>query len=372
MPAVPPSVDRPGGRLVVLGGGVIGWSVAWRAALAGWSVDVVDSRPGRGSSWVAGGMLAPLTEGHPGEEALLELGSESLRRWPSFAGDLEAAAGQPCGLSAEGTVVVGLDSGDRAELARTVEYLIAQGRCVEILDDDEVHRLEPGLAPTLTSGLSISQERSVDNRALLAALRSATYRAGVRTVERAVAGLDDALVGDADQVVVAAGIGSPELLGASWSGAGALLVRPVKGEILRLRHRSGAIPVPRHTIRALVHGRSVYLVPRSDGVVVGATQHEAGTDTTVTVGGVRDLLADAAAVLPGLAEFELVEHAAGLRPTSPDGVPFIGRLDDRVVLATGHGRNGVLLAPLTADAVVAELAGTPVAAAKPADPWRFS
>ncbi|WP_236006412.1 glycine oxidase ThiO [Nakamurella leprariae] len=357
--------------MAVVGGGVIGWSVAWRAAVAGWSVTVFDPRPGRGSSWVAGGMLAPLTEGHPGEDALLELGSESLRRWPAFAEQLTAAAGRPCGLSAEGTIVVGWNAGDRAELARTVAYLAGRGRLVTQLDDDELRVLEPGLAPALRSGVSVPQDRSVDNRALLAALRAAADRAGVRTVERAVSDLDDDGVRGADQVVIAAGTGSPTLTGPLRS-TGALPIRPVKGEILRLRARPGAVPGPRHTVRALVHGRSVYLVPRSDGLVVGATQHEVGADTTVTVGGVRDLLADATAVLPGLAEFEFAEHAAGLRPMSPDGVPFIGRLDDRVVLATGHGRNGILLAPLTADAVLADLHRSPLAEVAAAAPGRFA
>ena len=154
-----------------------------------------------------------------------------------------------------------------------------------------------------------------------------------------------------------------------WPG---LPVRPVKGEILRLRTRPGAAPGPSRTVRARVHGRPVYLVPRADGIVVGATQYEFGDDTRVTVGGVRDLIADAEALLPGIGEYELAETAAGLRPVSADNVPLIGRVSDRVVVATGHGRNGILLAPLTVDAVLATLAGTALPEAKHADPERFS
>jgi glycine oxidase len=150
-------------------------------------------------------------------------------------------------------------------------------------------------------------------------------------------------------------------------------VRPVKGEILRLRHRAGALPPPSRTVRALVEGRQVYLVPRHDGgLVLGATQHEAGFDTEVTVGGVRDLLRDAERVLPGVAEYALVESVAGLRPGSPDNLPLVGRLAPGVLCATGHGRNGILLAPVTADAVLALLAGTSVPAeVAAADPGRL-
>ena len=168
----------------------------------------------------------------------------------------------------------------------------------------------------------------------------------------------------ADQVVVAAGAWSRTL-------APTANVRPVKGEILRLRHRSVALPVPFRTIRALVQGRHVYLVPRNDGIVVGATQFESGFDDEVTVGGVRELIADAEVVIPGLAEYGLTEASAGLRPMTPDGLPLIGRLDHRTVLATGHGRNGILLAPVTASAVLAELSGTSLTELACADPGRF-
>jgi glycine oxidase len=151
-----------------------------------------------------------------------------------------------------------------------------------------------------------------------------------------------------------------------------LPVRPVKGEILRLRHRPGVAPAPRRVIRARVHGRAVYLVPRAEGIVVGATQYEAGFDTAVTVAGVRDLIADAEAVFPGIGEYELAEAGAGSRPGSPDNLPLIGRLTDRIVVATGHGRNGMLTVPLTADAVTGLLGGAVLPEAEVADPQRFS
>src|SRR5690349_8888229 len=367
--------------LVVVGGGVIGLSCAWRAAQAGWRVTLRDPAPASGSSWVAGGMLAPVTEAWPGEEGLLELGLESLELWPAFAEELSAAAGQPAGLHPEGTVVAATGSGDRAELDALAGHLGRLGRPVERLSGRELRRLEPGLGPDVRGGLSVPGDLAADNRVLLAALRAACDAAGVTVIERAVETvLDDGsrVVGvrtadgeeiAASTVLVAAGAHSAALHPALHG-----LVRPVKGEILRLAVRPGAFPAPSRTVRALVDGRPVYLVPRPDGLVLGATQSEVGFDTTVTVGGVRDLLRDAERILPGIAEYALVETAAGLRPGSPDNLPLIGALGpEGLLVATGHHRNGMLLAPLTADAVVALLRGDRVPdPVRAADPGRLA
>lgn len=366
-------------ELLVLGAGVIGLSCAWRAAQAGARVTLLDPTPGSGSSWVAGGMLAPVTEAWPGEEELLALGVASVDRWPDFAAELSAAAGRPAGLRTEGTVVAATGAGDRAELDTVAAHLARLGRPVERLNGRELRRLEPGLGPDVRGGLSVPDDLAVDNRVLLTALRAACATAGVTVVERAVETvLDDGarVVGvrtadggeiAASTVVVCAGAYSAGLHPALHG-----LVRPVKGEILRLAVRPGAFPPPARTVRALVDGRPLYLVPRDEGgLVLGATQTEVGFDTTVTVGGVRDLLRDAERILPGIAEYALVESAAGLRPGSPDNLPLIGALGPAgLLVATGHHRNGILLAPVTAAAVVALLRGDPVpgpvAAADPA------
>jgi glycine oxidase len=326
-------------------------------------------------------MLAPVTEAWPGEEALLELGLAAVQRWPAFADELGAAAGRPAGLRTDGTVVVATGSGDRAELDALAGFLARLGREVARLSGRELRRLEPALGPDVRGGLSVPGDLAVDNRALLAALRAAAERAGVVVVEHAVrAVLDDGsrVTGvrtdggdiEAAAVLVAAGAHSgtlhPVLDG---------LVRPVKGEILRVAHRAGAFPPPRRTVRALVDGRPVYAVPRDDGgLVIGATQAELGFDTGATVGGVRDLLRDAQRILPGIAEYALVESTAGLRPGSPDNLPLIGALGpDGLVVASGHHRNGMLLAPVTADAVLALLRGEPVPdPVRAADPARHS
>jgi glycine oxidase len=352
-------------QLVVVGAGVIGLSCAWRAAVAGWRVAVVDPAPARGASWVAGGMLAPVTEAWPGEEELLDLGLESLDRWPGFAADLAAAAGRDPGLRKEGTVVAATGAGDRAELGSLAAFLGGLGREVDQLTGRELRRLEPALGPDVRGGLSVPGDLAVDNRAFLAALQAACERAGVTTVRRAVAGVCADLAADA--VLICAGAHSGRL-----HPALAGLVRPVKGEIVRLAHRGSAVPPPTRTVRALVDGRPVYAVPRDGGgLVVGATQYEAGFDTDVTVAGVRDLLRDVERVLPSVAEYTLVETAAGLRPGTPDNRPLIGALDpDGLFVATGHGRNGILLAPVTAEAVVGMLGGAPGPSA--ADPHRFA
>ncbi len=347
--------------LSVIGAGVIGLSVAWRAAAAGWRVRMHDPVPGRGASWVAGGMLAPLTEGPPGGDAALGIGSSSLDRWPAFAKDLEIASAMPSGLRPQGTLVVGADRADLDELAVLAGRLVDRGRTVNTLTDLELRAREPLLSESLCGGLDVPGDLAVDNRALIAALVHGCANAGVIVEPHLVTDPTDL---QADQVVVAAGAWSVSLCPSAS-------VRPVKGEILRLRHRPAALSPPTCTVRGLVHGRHIYVVPRDNGVVVGATQLDLGFDDEVTIGGVRDLIADAEAVMPGLAEYGLIEASAGLRPMTPDGLPLIGRLDSRTVLATGHGRNGILLTPITADAVIAELEGSPLAELSCADPRRF-
>jgi glycine oxidase len=366
---------------LVVGAGVIGMSCAWRAAASGHRVTVLDPAPASGASWVAGGMLAPVTEAWPGEERLLELGVAAVGCWPGFAAELGAAAGRSAGLRTEGTVVAATGAGDRAELDALAAHLARLGRAVDRLTGRELRRLEPALGPDVRGGLSVPDDLAVDNRVLLAALRTAAERAGVRFEPRAVL----AVLGDGERVTgvaTAAGeLRAETVLVAAGAHSAALhpalhgLVRPIKGEVLRLAHRPGALPPPSRTVRALVDGRPLYAVPRDGGgLVIGATQAELGFDTEVTVGGVRDLLRDAERVLPGIAEYALVESAAGLRPGSPDNLPLIGAPGpDGLLVATGHHRNGMLLAPITADAVLALLAGDPVPEpVRAADPRRFA
>ncbi|MCK2237896.1 MULTISPECIES: glycine oxidase ThiO [unclassified Crossiella] len=360
--------------VVVVGGGVIGLSIAWRAAAAGFRVRVVDPAPGSGSSWVAGGMLAPVTEAWPGEEDVLALGAASLRRWPEFAARLQAEAGRDPGLHTAGTLAVGVDAADRDELSRLAGYLTSLGREVHQLTGRELRRLEPALGPAVRGGLNVPGDLSVDNRLFLAALRAACAANGVEFIAVAAAEtlpgkvlLDNGSILDSEVTVLAAGAWSARL----YPGL-AGLIRPVKGEILRLRHRRGALPPPARTVRGSVRGKPIYLVPRPDnGLVLGATQYEAGFDTDVVAGGVRDLLLHAEELMPSIAEYALVETAAGLRPGSMDNLPLLGWLEPGLLVAAGHHRNGVLLAPVTAEVVLDLLAGKEITPeAKAADPGR--
>ncbi|MFL6123947.1 glycine oxidase ThiO [Actinophytocola sp.] len=347
-------------KVVVVGGGVIGLSVAWRLAPAH-DVTLVDPAPARGASWVAGGMLAPVTEAWPGEEDLLDLGTESLDRWPAFAAELGLE------LYTKGTIAAAVDGADAGQLDVLAEFLAARGRAVDRLGGRELRRVEPAIGPGVRSGLLVPGDLALDNRELLRRLDfPGVVRASARAVRPGAVELDGSTLG-CDVVVIAAG---------AWSGALhpalASAVRPVKGEILRLRRRPNALPPPVHTVRGLVESRPVYLVPRAgDELVVGATQYEAGFDDEVTVGGVRDLLMYAERVVPGIAEYGLTECAAGLRAGSRDNLPLVGWLEPGVLVATGHHRNGLLLAPITADAVRAIVAGDP-SSIPAADPARLT
>jgi glycine oxidase len=324
--------------VAVIGGGVIGLSVARRAALDGWSVRVHRSDE-HGASWVGGGMLAPHSEGWPGEEQLLQIGLASLRMWhEGFLDGLPADV-----VTARESLVVAVDRADAADLGTTGQWLAAQGHPVTMTTT--ARDLEPLLAQGIRHGFLAETELAVDNRKLVTALAAHCDDLGVQWAPP-LSTLDEAR--DADVVVIANGIDAPTL----WPG---LPIRPVKGEVLRLRWRPGCMPLPQRVIRARVHGRQVYLVPRSDGVVLGATQYEHGRDTAPAVAGVRALLDDACEVMPALGEYELAECAAGLRPMTPDNLPLVERLDERTLVAAGHGRSGFLLAPWTADRIAAEL-----------------
>ena len=329
------------GTLAVIGGGVIGLSVARRAALDGWTVRV-HSNGEPGASWVAGGMLAPHSEGWPGEEELLRIGLESLALWHG-TGPGSYLHGLPAEVvTAHESLVVAADRADAEDLRTVAGWLAAQGHPVTVTSS--ARDIEPLLAQGIRHGFRAVTELAVDNRKLVEALADACGDLGVGRAGP-VGDLDEVV---ADTVVIANGIDAPSL----WPG---LPVRPVKGEVLRLRWRSGCMPLPQRVIHARVHGRQVYLVPRDDGVVVGATQYEHGRDTAPTVGGIRELLDDACVVMPALGEYELAEFAAGLRPSTPDNLPLVGRLDERTLVATGHGRSGFLLAPWTAERIAAEL-----------------
>lgn len=360
-------LERP--DAVIVGGGVIGLASAWRAADRGVAVTVVDPDPGRGASWAAAGLLAPVSEIVYGEERLLELTLASARAYPEFVADLEEATGREVGYRPGGTLCVARDADDLAVLEDLRDYQERLGLEVQRLRSRACREREPLLAPSVRGGLLVSGDHAVDNRRFVEALRLAVEKTdGAGLVnDRAERVLveDGRATGvalssgdriEAPAVVVAAGAWSGRIAGVPAPARPP--VRPVKGELLYLRERAGDEPFLTHNVRGVVAGASVYLVPRGDGrYVVGATEEEQGFDTEVTVGGVWRLLRDARELLPAVTELEVIELVAGLRPGSPDNAPILGPTPvEGLWLATGHYRNGILLTPVTAGAVASCLA----------------
>jgi glycine oxidase len=299
-------------------------------------------------------MLAPVTEAEFGEEALLRLNLAGAELWPAFAAELAERSGLDTGYRSSGALVVAADRDDAEELRRLHAFQQSLGLDVRWLSGRECRRLEPRLSPRVPGGILAEHDHQVEPRAVVSALRAAFEAAGGEL--RSGVEVTDPATLDAEHVVIAAGC---------WSGGFGVPVRPVKGQILRLR--GGPLA------ERLVRTPRCYIVNRPDGeVVVGATVEERGFDTTVTADGVFRMLEAAREVLPDIAELEFTEAAARLRPGTPDNAPLIGE-HDGLVWATGHHRNGVLLAPITAAAVAAVVAGeAPPEDVEPFAPGRFA
>ncbi|WP_406156552.1 glycine oxidase ThiO [Streptomyces canus] len=371
--------------VLVVGGGIIGLVTAWRAAQHGLSTAVVDPEPGGGAAQVAAGMLAAVTELHYGEQTLLGLNLASAHRYPDFTAELTDLTGLDLGYRRCGTLAVALDADDRAHLRELHALQRQSGLESEWLSGRECRRLEPMLAPGVRGGLRVDGDHQIDPRRLTRALLAACEQAGVVFHRAWVKGLR--VAGDraagvtttdgdelgAGQVVLAAGSLSGRLEGVPVDVLPP--VRPVKGQVLRLTVPPHRAPFLSRTVRAVVRGSQVYLVPRENGeLVIGATSEELGWDTTVTAGGVYELLRDAHELVPGITELPLTETRAGLRPGSPDNAPLLGPTElTGLVLATGHYRNGVLLTPITGDAMAHVLTtGELPDVARPFTPRRFA
>ncbi|MCX5334772.1 MULTISPECIES: glycine oxidase ThiO [unclassified Streptomyces] len=349
--------------VLVVGGGIIGLVTAWRAAQRGFATAVVDPEPGGGAAQVAAGMLAAVTELHYGEQTLLGLNLASARRYPEFTAELTELTGHDLGYRRCGTLAVALDADDRAHLRELHALQQESGLESEWLSGRECRRLEPMLAPGVRGGLRVDGDHQIDPRRLIKALLAACEHAGVVFHRLWAERLD--LVGDRAAGITATDgtrLGAAQVVLAAGSLSGRLAgvpdyvlppVRPVKGQVLRLTVPQRYAPFLNRTVRAVVRGSQVYLVPRENGeLVIGATSEEQGWDTTVTAGGVYELLRDAHELVPGITELPLTETRAGLRPGSPDNAPLLGPTElPGLLLATGHYRNGVLLTPVTGDAM---------------------
>ena len=379
--------------VLVIGGGVIGLSLAWRARERGMSVTVLERDTlGSGTSQVAAGMLAPVAEAEFGEAGrrVLELGLRSAELWPSFAEQLQAASEIDVGLLRTGTLVLARDEDEARELERQVAFRDGLGLATRRLRGSEAREREPALAPSTRLALEAPDGHSVDPRAVLAALRAACEAAGVQLREHArvervqadagrVAGvtLADGQALAAGQVVLAAGAWSAQVAGAELDRArpgAAVPVRPVRGQLLRLRDPAGPGLLSR-----VIRFEGGYVVPRADGrYMLGASVEERGFDVEPDVGGVYELLREAHEIVPGISELKIEELCVGLRPGMPDNAPAIGAgSPEGLLLATGHHRNGILLAPLTALLGAKLLGGERIDASERAlldacDPRRFA
>jgi glycine oxidase len=368
-------------KTVIVGAGVMGLGIAWRLAQSGCPVTVYDrGEAGRGASWAAAGMLAAAIETEPGEEKLLALTLESQRLWPDFAHELHAASGISVGYRDEGTMDVALTRDDAEHLRHRYDFQKGLGLELEWLSGADARRREPHLRPGISGAVLSSQDHQVENRLVVGALAEAARRAGAVLHERcAVREIDVAdgracgVISDlghepADFVVLAAGAWSREIGGIPPSYLPP--VRPIKGQMLALR-MDPEMPLLRHVIWL---PRGGYLVPRLDGrLLVGATVEERGFDDKVTAGGLLALIEGAWRALPAIEELPVAETWVGFRPGSRDDAPILGpSAIDRLVMATGHHRNGVLLAPITADLISAYLlTGRLPESVRPFTPERF-
>jgi glycine oxidase len=352
--------------VAVVGGGVIGLSVAWRAAQRGMRVIVLErAEPGGGASWVAAGMIAPISEARPKEKSLLALSLASARAYPRFVAELGDISGCDPGYLGCGTLAVARDRDEAEALERELAMRVGLGLPVGRLRPSEARRLEPGLAPAVRLALDVPDDHVIEPHALTSALGEALRRAGGELragCEVAEVCVSDGRVGGvrlasgdpvfADQVVIAAGVWSSSLEGIPADAR--VPLRPVKGQTLRMHDPSG----PGLLTRVLRMSPG-YVVPRGDGrYVLGATMEERGFDTTITAGAMFELLRDAIDLVPGIGEWVVDGLVAGLRPGTPDNAPVLGPgAVEGLQWATGHYRHGILLAPITADVLAATLAG---------------
>ncbi|MBG6185158.1 glycine oxidase [Arthrobacter sp. CAN_A214] len=354
----------------IVGGGIIGLAIAWEVSRRGHRVTLIDSAPASGATRAAAGMLAPVSELHYQEESLLDLTLPSARAYQQFTMELEAASGVGTGYQRTQTLIAGIDPADRQALTDLRSVQSGLGLKVEELTTRQARRLEPLLGPQLTSAFLVPEDHQVDPRAMAAALQAAlAQQPTARTVpvpatalihddaadRTAVTGvlLEDGERIDADEVILANGLGTANIAGLP---AGLrLALRPVYGDILRLRVPEHLRPLTTSTVRGLVHGSPIYVVPRQEGtVVIGATQRENGS-AGLSAGGVYELLRDAQTLIPAVAELELLEALCRPRPGTPDNAPLLGRCRNPdgsgvrgLVIASGFFRHGVLLAPITA------------------------
>ncbi len=343
------------GQVLIVGGGIMGLGIGWELARAGCGVTLCErAQAGRGASWAAAGMLSPLVEAQVVEEELVRLGLASSRLYPEWVAQLEEYAGMEVGYRREGALKVALDRDDVGVLEHLFETQRRLGLEVEWLRGAEAREQEPLLSPRVAAAISCEGDHQVDNRRMLEALIAAFSKAG--GILREQAPVERVEVGEgrvrgvrvagewvaADTVVLAAGCWSATVGGIPECARPP--VRPVKGQMLAAEMEQGV------QLGKVVWAPEAYLVPKEGGrLLLGSTSEEKGFDTRLTAGGLFSILRGAWEAVPGIYDLPIVETWTGLRPGSRDNAPILGKTPvEGLILATGHFRKGILLAPVTA------------------------
>ncbi|HCT14186.1 MAG TPA: glycine oxidase ThiO [Corynebacterium nuruki] len=371
---------------VIVGAGVAGLTAAWNLHKAGQSVTVVDPEPGMGASRAAAGMIAAVSEVMYQHRTMRTLMTTSAALYPPLVEELTGLLGHDVGYRGTETLDIGAHSADRDYFADLAEVQRASGMTVEKITTRQARKLEPALSPAIAGAFLVAGDHQINPRrlvpALIEALEKTATTAAPFTLLRQRA-TEVLRTGDSTSSTGATGGGAvtgvrlddgteihagTTLLcpGVSFDGIGnlpeaaAVKLRPVHGDVLRAHLRPGQPPLLERTVRGMVNGKPVYLVPRTDGeIVIGATEREDGFDGVVLEGAYQ-LLRDAQVLVPGAADLELTEILARARPGTPDDLPYIGRLDgvDGLVVSTGYSRHGILLAPLGGHLAAGTVLGT--------------
>jgi glycine oxidase len=361
-------------KVVIVGAGVAGLAGGWRLRQAGVETAVLErARPGRGATWAAAGMIAATAEMGTARTPESALAYRAREQWPDFASEIEAASGMAVGYRCSGSLMAAFD---REEFERFRHRADADPE-LRLLDADAARRMVPLLTEAVAGALFAPREAQVDNRALGPALARAFQAAGGTLIANEAAVRIEMEAGRAAAVRTPFGLYEADvfvLAAGAWSGGiegipreAVPPVRPVKGEMIALLPPKD-VPLPAH----VVWGDEVYLVPRGGRLLAGATLEEAGFDTRITAAAEDWLSARALRVMPGLAEWKIDEHWAGLRPGSPDGLPILGPTTvANLFAATGQHRNGILFAPAVAE-ILRDLVLGRAAAPAAFDPRRFA
>ncbi|APT92306.1 oxidoreductase [Corynebacterium phocae] len=364
--------------VIVIGSGIVGLASAFELQLAGHQVTIIDPSPISGATHHAGGMLAPAAEVVYKQDALFPLMRDSAALYPGLIARVEAHTDLPTGYDTAGTLVVGADRADAQHITQLREYQTSHGMEAEFITVSNARTLEPGLSPRLSGAASMPYDTQVSPRMFAAALADAASNLGATTVrEQALEVCGETVITSqnshrAEKIVLAAGLGAAKISG-WYEGENPLQLRPVYGDILRLRVPAHLRPLCSRVIRGFVEDRPVYIIPRVDNTIaIGATTREDGQPLPV-VGGVYDLLRDAIRLVPGIEECPLLEATAGARPGTPDDLPYLGAVSENLIVSTGYFRHGILLSALAANSTLALVEGRkPTTNLSACSPYRHS